>query len=56
MATVVGIGMLGEYVLSVDLGIDELLQEHHITLETSRPGRMRVAAVRTGQDRARGTS
>lgn len=40
MAGVIGILTLGEYVFSIDLGIDQLLREHYITVETSHPGRM----------------
>ena len=38
----VGIGAitLGEYVFSVNLGIDQILQEHYIITKTSHPGRM----------------
>ncbi len=40
--SVMSIGALSlvEYVLGVDLGIDQLLMQHYITVETSHPGRM----------------
>lgn len=36
----IGILTLSQYVLNTNLGIDELLMEHAITVETSHPGRM----------------
>ena len=36
----VGVITLAEYVFGVNLGIDQLLMEHYITVETSSPGRM----------------
>ncbi|TXN36057.1 hypothetical protein FVB32_15980 [Flagellimonas hymeniacidonis] len=36
----IGILTLFEYIIGVNLGIDELMMEHHITVETSHPGRM----------------
>lgn len=41
-ATVGALGLLTlvEYILGLDLGIDQLLMEHYITVETSHPGRM----------------
>ncbi|MFQ5853036.1 MAG: CHASE domain-containing protein, partial [Candidatus Binatia bacterium] len=36
----VGLLTLIEYMFGVDLGIDQLLMEHYITVETSHPGRM----------------
>lgn len=38
--TAIGLLTLIEYVAEVGLGIDQLLMEHHITVETSHPGRM----------------
>lgn len=35
-----GLLTLVEYVLGIDIGIDQLLMQHHITAETSFPGRM----------------
>ena len=35
-----GLLTLAEYIFSVDLGIDQLLMQHYITIETSHPGRM----------------
>ncbi len=40
VVTVTGILTLCEYVFGWDLGIDELLMKHYITVETSHPGRM----------------
>lgn len=37
---VLGILTLFEYIIGVNLGIDELMMKHHITVETSHPGRM----------------
>ncbi len=41
-ATIGAVGLLTliEYILGIDLGIDEFLMEHYITVETSHPGRM----------------
>jgi C4-dicarboxylate-specific signal transduction histidine kinase len=39
-ATAIGFLTLIEYILGVDLGIDQLFMEHYITVETSNPGRM----------------
>ena len=36
----IGLLTLFEYLLGINLGIDELLMKHHITVETSHPGRM----------------
>ena len=36
----IGILTLSEYILSVDLGIDQLVMKHYITVKTSHPGRM----------------
>ena len=36
----IGILTLAEYVFGANLGIDQLLMEHYITVETSNPGRM----------------
>ena len=36
----IGIFTLIEYIFSLDLGIDQLLMQHYITVETSNPGRM----------------
>ncbi|MDP6954033.1 MAG: ATP-binding protein, partial [Alphaproteobacteria bacterium] len=36
----IGLLTLGEYVFGTDLGIDQLLMEHYITVKTSHPGRM----------------
>lgn len=36
----IGILTLFEYLSGINLGIDELLMKHHITVETSHPGRM----------------
>jgi len=38
--SVIGILTLIEYILNTNLGIDQLLMEHYITVETSNPGRM----------------
>ena len=35
-----GLLTLTEYILGIDLGIDQLLMQHYITVETSHPGRM----------------
>ncbi len=40
LAAMVGILTLIEYVFGVELGIDQLLMEHYITVATSNPGRM----------------
>ncbi|MBU1676568.1 GAF domain-containing protein [bacterium] len=40
VATTVGLLTLTEYLAGVDLGIDQLLMRHYITVETSHPGRM----------------
>ena len=40
LAAAIGILTLGEYVLVLDLGIDQLLMKHYIDVETSHPGRM----------------
>ena len=40
VATALGALTLVEYVFGADLGIDQLLMEHYITVETSHPGRM----------------
>ncbi len=39
-AGAVGMLTLVEYIFGLNLGIDQLLMEHYITLETSHPGRM----------------
>lgn len=39
-AGLIGFSTLTEYVLAVDLGVDELLMSHYVTVATSRPGRM----------------
>lgn len=36
----IGLLTLAEYILGVDLGIDQLFMQHYITTETSHPGRM----------------
>ena len=36
----IGILTLVEYILAVDLGIDQLLMKHYVTVQTSHPGRM----------------
>ncbi len=40
LAAVIGFLTLIEYSAGVDLGIDQLLMEHYITVKTSHPGRM----------------
>ena len=40
LAVLVGGATLSEYLLGMDLGIDELLHQHDITVKTSHPGRM----------------
>ncbi|NIO84302.1 MAG: PAS domain-containing sensor histidine kinase, partial [Candidatus Aminicenantes bacterium] len=36
----IGILTLSQYISGTELGIDQLLMEHYITVETSHPGRM----------------
>jgi signal transduction histidine kinase len=36
----IGLSTLTEYILGIDLGIDQLFMEHYITVQTSHPGRM----------------
>lgn len=36
----IGLLTLAEYILGIDLGIDQLLMKHYITVKTSHPGRM----------------
>lgn len=40
LAVLIGTLTLVEYVLGHDLGIDQLLMEHYVTVQTSNPGRM----------------
>jgi len=40
MVGIVGLLTLFEYISGIDIGIDQLLMEHYITVETSHPGRM----------------
>ena len=40
LAAMIGVLTLVEYVFGVDLGIDQLLMEHYVTVATSNPGRM----------------
>ena len=40
LAAVIGALTLIEYMFGVDLGIDQLLMEHYVTVATSNPGRM----------------
>ncbi len=40
IAVVIGFLTLLQYVFNVNFGIDQLLMEHYITVETSHPGRM----------------
>jgi len=37
---IIGLLTLVEYIAEINLGIDELLMQHYITVETSHPGRM----------------
>lgn len=39
-AGTVGLLTLGEYIFGIDLGIDQFLMQHDVTVETSHPGRM----------------
>lgn len=40
MVMALGVATLFEYIIGVDLGIDQLLMQHYITVKTSHPGRM----------------
>lgn len=40
LVATVGVLTLAEYIFALDLGIDQLLMEHYITVQTSSPGRM----------------
>jgi hypothetical protein len=40
LTTLIGVLTLFEYGVGVDLGIDQLLMDHYITVATSNPGRM----------------
>jgi len=40
IAAIIGCLTLIEYTVGIDLGIDQFLMEHYITVETSHPGRM----------------
>ena len=40
LALLIGLITLAEYVLKIDLIVDQLLMSHYITVETSHPGRM----------------
>ncbi|MCP3871710.1 MAG: PAS domain S-box protein [Desulfobacteraceae bacterium] len=40
MAFVIGFSTLLQYIFNINLGVDQLLMDHYITIETSHPGRM----------------
>lgn len=40
VVAVIGLLTLVEYILGINLGIDQLLMEHYVTVQTSHPGRM----------------
>ena len=40
LVMIIGVLTMGEYAFGVDLGIDQLLMEHYVTVKTSHPGRM----------------
>ena len=40
VVTTVGTLTLTEYIFGINIGIDQLMMQHYITLETSNPGRM----------------
>ena len=48
IVAMIGVLTLVQYLLDVDLGIDQLLMEHYIAVSTSHPGRMAPNTARVG--------